>query len=147
MPVPRNLKESTRRQWRDLGFYYEHVLAPRPAWRIVGSRPGLSAFRALLLAYADRPSHAAVSEHEHYGPYWYLKIMTSEAPGIDADRIRGTLDDLRRLANIVATAVERSKPGDVIPIGHSYVEEPPFDLVLDVREDDFDPASADAELA
>jgi hypothetical protein len=146
MPVPDNLKELTRRQWRDLGFYYAHDAAPRPAWRIVGPLAGLAAFHAALLAYVAGPSHAAIGEHDHFGPYWYLKVMTSRAPGIDAHSIQGTLDDLRRLTGLVANAVEGAKPGDEIAIGHEYVEKRIYELVLDVREDGFDPASADPEL-
>jgi hypothetical protein len=35
----------------------------------------------------------------------------------------------------------------VIQLGHDYVERPSYELLLDVREDGFDPASGDPELA
>lgn len=146
MPVPDKLKGATRNEWRDLGFYYAHDHTPRPAWRIVGSVAGLAAFRTLLLGYAARPSNAGEGEHEHYGPYFYLKVVTSKEPGIDGHSIHGTLDDLSRLAELVATAVGHAKAGDLIALGHAYVEKPAYDLLLDVRPDDFDPASADPEL-
>jgi hypothetical protein len=73
--------------------------------------------------------------------------MTSTKAGIDADSIHGALDDLRRLAGLVVAALEHAKPGDVIALGSTYVGTPSYELVLDVREADFDPASADPELA
>jgi hypothetical protein len=47
----------------------------------------------------------------------------------------------------VATAVGHAKAGDLIALGHAYAEKPAHELLLDVRADDFDPASADPELA
>ena len=113
MPVPDNLKEITRREWRDLGFYYAHDADPRPAWRLVGSRAGLAAFQALLNGYAMWPTNAVFGEHEHYGPDFYLKVMTAKEPGIDAKTIHGTLDDLRRLGQIVTAALGQAKPWPV----------------------------------
>ena len=54
--------------------------------------------------------------------------------------------DLGRLAGLVRAALDRAKPGDVIPIAHDYVEQPAYELLLDVREDGFDPASEDPQL-
>jgi len=34
----------------------------------------------------------------------------------------------------------------VIPVGHDYVKEASYELLLDVREDGFDPASEDPQL-
>jgi hypothetical protein len=100
----------------------------------------------MLVAYVARPSNARLSEHEHWGPYSYLKIMTWKETGINARSIHGTLDDLRKLAGLVVAALEHAKPGDLIALGHTYVGTPSYELVLDVREADFDPASADPEL-
>jgi hypothetical protein len=146
MPVPESLKEVTRQEWRDLGFYYAQDDAPQGAWRIVGSTVGLAAFLAKLVEYAARPSNAGLGEHEHYGPYFYLKVMTSSDAGIDAHSIRGSLADLRRLADLVSKALAHAKPGDLVALGGDYVERPSYELLLDVREDNFDPASADPDL-
>jgi hypothetical protein len=51
MPVRGDLKELTRQQWRDLGFFHAHGGEPHPAWRIVGSLAGLAAFHDALLTY------------------------------------------------------------------------------------------------
>ncbi len=147
MPVSENSKEATRLQWRHLGFYYTQDDPPRPGWRIVGSTAGLATFGAMLVDYVARPNNAGLSEHEHWGPYCYLKVMTSTKAGIDADGIHGTLADLRRLACLVVAALEHAKPGDAIALGSAYVGTPSYELLLDVREADFDPASADPELA
>lgn len=144
--MPESLKEVTRQEWRDLGFYYSQDDAPRGAWRIVGSRAGLGAFLAKLVDYVAYPSNARLGEHEHYGPYFYLKVMTSNDAGIDAHSIRGSLADLRRLADLVSKALAHAKSGDLVALGRDYVEQTSYELLLDVREDNFDPASADPDL-
>jgi hypothetical protein len=117
-----SLKEVTRKEWRALGFYYTRDDGAGQAWRIVGSLAGLTAFHATLVRYVASPGNAPLSEHEHYGPYMYLKIMTWNEAGIDAASIHGTIADLSRLAELVLAALAVAKPGDVIPLGHSYVE-------------------------
>lgn len=139
-------RDVTRQDWRDLGFYYTQDDAPRAAWRIVGSTAGLAAFLAKLVDYVACPSNARLGAHEHFGPYLYLKVMTSNDAGIDADRIHGSLADLSRLANLVREALARAKPGALVALGRDYLERPSYELLLDVREDDFDPASADPDL-
>ena len=60
--------QATRREWRELGFFYERDDASRE-WRVTGSRSGLQRLRDLLLDYVADPRNRAESEHEHYGPY------------------------------------------------------------------------------
>ena len=146
MPVPDRLKEVTREEWRKLGFYYTQDDPPREAWRIVGSLLGLAVFHMLLVRYVEDPRNAKLSEHEHYGPYSYLKIMTSVHAGLDRLSIHGTVADLARLAGLVQAALDRAEPGEVIALGNDYVEGTPYELLLDVRSADFDPASEDPEL-
>ena len=136
------IDEMTRTEWRELGFYYNFD-DQTGEWQIVGSTQGLRRFRDILAAYADNPRNDFKSEHDHYGPYLYLKIMTWDEPGIGENAIFGTLEDLRRLAGIVDQSLRYAKPGDRIDISHQYVAKPDCSLVLDVRPDDFDPASAD----
>jgi hypothetical protein len=116
--------------WRELGFYCDHDTRNRE-YRLVGSRAGLSRFVELLRAYVADPRNAAMSEHEHYGPYG-LEIMTWSQPGIDDHAIFGPLAKLAGLADIVEDRLGRARPGDRVS-------------VRDVRDDGFDPASAEDE--
>lgn len=65
-------------EWRQLGFYYElYKNGDVYQWRFFGSKSGFQRFSSLLHTYADDPVNVNLSEHEHFGPYYYLKIMTS----------------------------------------------------------------------
>jgi len=99
-------------------------------------------FRDLLLEYANDPSNDYKSEHEHYGGYC-LEIMTWSEPGFDDHAIYGSLPDLKRLAAIVENRLAVSQAGDSIRIQNEYAANAPYALILEVREDNFDPAQAD----
>jgi hypothetical protein len=137
--------EATRREWRELGFFYYLDDASRE-WRVTGSRSGLLRLRDLLLAYVADPRNRAESEHEHYGPYMYLEVMTWSEAGFDGHAIRGTLSDLERLARIIEAEVNHAAPGATIRIREEFSASSPYSLVLEVREDEFDPATADSAL-
>ena len=139
------VNEATRREWRDLGFFYE-LDDERKEWRLVGSRLGLLRFRDLLLSYVANSRNEKHSEHDHYGPYMYLKVMTWTEPGMDGNAIYGTLQDLRRLAGIIETKLQDTRPGSVLRIQKEFAESCEYCLVLNVRDEGFDPASADPEL-
>jgi hypothetical protein len=137
--------QATREEWRALGFFYNRDDEAKE-WRLVGSRSGLLKFRDLLLRYAANPGHAQQSEHDHYGPYMYLKVMTWPEAGFDDDAIRGPLPDLARLAGVVEARVAGATPGSVLRIQEEFAPKSPYALILDVREDEFDPAAADPLL-
>jgi hypothetical protein len=134
-----------RREWRDLGFYYDRNDQTRE-WRLVGSRSGLLRFRDALLEYVDDPGNDYKSEHEHYGPYSYLEIMTWPEPGFDHHAIRGSMPNLKRLAAIVEAKLAVAQAGEAVCIREEFAANTPYALILDVREDDFDPAQADPML-
>ncbi len=137
--------EATRKEWRSLGFFYE-LDHPAKVWRLVGSRSGLLQFRDALLEYVADPSNAHDSEHEHYGPYMYLEIMTWPEAGFDDHTIHGTLRDLKRLAGLVEAKLAVVQPGETVRIQHEFAPNSPYSVVLEVREDGFDPAQADPIL-
>lgn len=137
--------ETTRREWRELGFFY-HRDDQQKIWKLIGSRSGLLRFRDALLEYTDDPSNDNKSEHDHYGPYCYLEIMTWPEPGIDDHAIRGSLADLKRLAAIVEGRLGVAQPGEAICIREEFAANAPYALILEVREDGFDPAEADPLL-
>jgi len=137
--------EATRREWRELGFFYNRN-DQQKVWRLVGSRSGLLRFRDALFEYAEDPSNDYESEHEHYGPYLFLEIMTWPEPGFDDHGIRGSLPDLKRLAAIVDTKLGVAQPGETICIRDEFAANSPYALIMEVRRNDFDPAQADPVL-
>jgi hypothetical protein len=136
---------ATRREWRDLGFFYDRDDQNR-IWKLTGSRSGLLRFRDALLSYAADAGNARKSEHKHYGPYSYLEVMTWPQAGFDNHAIRGSLADLARLAALLETKLATARPGCMFRIQEEFATDSPYALVLDVREDGFDPASADHQL-
>ena len=117
----------------------------RKRW-LVGSRAGLRRFYDLLLAYIADPRNSKLSEHEHYGPFGSLEVMTWTSAGMDGHAIFGTLDDLGRLAKLVEQKLAVAVPGDQVRIAEDYAPNCGYALILDVREDGYDPPQAEAEL-
>ena len=134
-----------REGWRELGFYYDFD-EERFRWRLVGSRSGLLKFRDILNDYADDQRNEQVSEHEHYGPYSYLKLMTWGEAAITEDAICGTLPDFRRLAAIVGDKLNASSASSTFTISGEYADSSKAVIEFEVREEGFDPANADPLL-
>lgn len=143
--MPVDVDAMTRDEWRELGFFYDHDASAK-TWKITGSRAGIRGFAQLLRDYVAAPANAQLSEHEHYGPYMYLKIVTATAPAIGETAISGTLDDLLRLADIIKAKLASAHEGDTFTISKDWAQEADFSLVFEVRADDFDPPTADPLL-
>ncbi len=139
------MNQVTREEWRELGFFYDFE-KESSCWRLIGSRSDLLKFCDILNAYADDSRNEQISEHEHYGPYFYLKLMTWEEAEITENAICGTLSDFRRLAAIVENKSNASSAGSTFIIGDEYTEGSKAILKFEVREEGFDPASADPLL-
>jgi hypothetical protein len=137
-------EDQIKQQWRKLGFFCE-LDDQKRLWTLTGSRAGLLYFPDLLLGYVNDPKHATDGEQEHYGPYGSLDVMTYPDPGFDGRAIRGSLDDLTRLAELVGEKLATAQAGESIQIREEYAADSPYTLVIDVRPDGFDPASADRE--
>jgi hypothetical protein len=129
-------RQMTIREWRDLGFFYDRDDEAKE-WRLVGPRDGLLRFRDLLLAYVADSRNEQQSEHEHYGPYMYLEVMTWPEAGFDEHAIRGPLPDLARLASLVDEKLRNGPTGFTIRIRDEFAVDSPYTLVFDVREDGF----------
>ena len=136
--------DQIKQQWRRLGFFCE-LDDQKKLWTLTGSKAGLLYFPDLLLGYVADPKNASNSERQHYGPYGTLEVMTYPDAGFDGHAIRGSLDDLARLAELVETKLVTAEPGAPILIRDEYAADSPYSLMLDVRADGFDPASADRE--
>jgi hypothetical protein len=97
--------EATRREWRELGFFYDQKDDARK-WLLIGSPEGPLGFARILRSYASHLSNDKAGEHVHLGPCAYLKIGTSLEPQITSDWISGPIKDLRT----VAATIERTEP-------------------------------------
>jgi hypothetical protein len=136
--------EQIKQQWRKLGFFCE-LDDQNKRWTLTGSRAGLLYFPDLLLGYVADPQHASDRAHQHFGPYGTLQVMTWPDAGFDSHAIRGSLTALAHLAEIVEIKLATAEPGSPILIRAEFAENSPYGLILDVRADGFDPASADRE--
>jgi hypothetical protein len=137
--------EATRREWRELGFFYFRDDGARE-WHIVGSASGLCKFARLVQTYASDPRSIRISEHVHLGPYGYLEVGTWHVPVITEHWIAGPLPDLLHLSALVHERTTAARDGNTYRIREGYAAASPYELVLDVRDNSFDPARADTEL-
>lgn len=137
--------QATAREWRELGFFYDRD-DENKWWRLVGSRAGLLRFCDALLLYATDPNNDFDSEHEHYGPYLYLKVTTWASAGFDRQSIHGPVSDLARLARLIESKLSTARQGSTITIREEFAPDSPYALELELRDDEFDPASADPLL-
>jgi hypothetical protein len=138
-------KECLRAEWRELGSYHD-TDEPRKERRLVGSRAGLLRFAELLRTYVADPRNAVMSEHEHYGPYMSLEVMTWPDARMDDHAIQGPLTMLARLAGLVEKTLEGLQPGSEVRIREEFAPSAEYALVLDLRDDSFDPSSMDGNL-
>lgn len=137
-------KERDYSEWRQLGFYYDlGEDNDNPEWRFFGSKDGLKQIVYILEKYVEDPLNEGLSEHEHYGPYSYLKVMTWNKPTITKNYIAGRLEDLRILKNIVAEKLSVSEVGQSFTIKDDYGVDNEVDAKFFVMPDNFDPASMD----
>jgi hypothetical protein len=143
-PHPEMTEDHIKAEWRKLGFFCE-LDAEKRVWVLTGSRAGLLYFPDLLMGYVADPKNATNGEHEHYGPYGSLEVMTWMEPGLDGHAIRGSLVDLERLASLVETQLATAQPGERLKIREDYAANSLYGLVLDVRADGFDPSAVDRE--
>jgi hypothetical protein len=137
-------EEQIKQQWRTLGFFCE-LDDQKKVWTLTGSRAGLLYFPDLLLGYVADPAHASDGAQKRYGPYGSLEIMTWPDAGFGGNAIRGSSVDLARLAELIEAKLATAQPGEPIRIHEEYAASSPYTLLLDVRADGFDPASADRE--
>jgi hypothetical protein len=132
-------------EWRKLGFYYDFDdRVSVNQWRFYGSREGLQHFVTLLDHYTANVNNAKLFEHDHYGPYCYLKIITLEDETCITSRaIGGSIADLRHLRNIIAEKLNKLHPGDTFNIDKEFGSNNEATAKFFVMSDGFDPVSMD----
>jgi hypothetical protein len=133
---------ATKREWRQLGFFYDRDDHAKK-WRIVGSGSGVKNFSRLLREYVAKPKHVQLSEHDHYGPYMYLKVMTWTEPRLDSHAIAGRIQDLARLADLLDAKAAVTPEGARFVVGPEFAPNCEYVLEVEIKEEGFDPSSAD----
>jgi hypothetical protein len=138
-----NIIEATKEEWRDLGFFYDRIEDKRK-WVFRGDRSGLLKLSAIFKEYGKNERRCRESEHDHYGPYMYLKVMTVYGRrGINDDAIYGNLKDIYHLGEMVEGKVQNMKQGEEVSLRDEYSKESDFDMILVLEPEGFDPVSAD----
>ena len=140
-----SLDQSISEAWRDLGFYYEFNETDSQ-WQFVGSKEGLAQFVRLLRDYAADPQNSKIYEHEHFGPYWYLKVMTFTKPDISESAIVGDPSDIARLANLFERKLLETPEDMSFTIREEYCPGCSSAICVKIEKSGFDPATADLLL-
>jgi hypothetical protein len=142
-----NLDNLIISEWRELGFYYDINEDDNVnEWRFFGSKIGLQKFVTLLTKYVNDPRNNSLSEHDHYGPYGYLKIMTWDKPEITNDYFAGTIEDLTRMRDIISEKISKTNSGQTFNIDTEYGLENTASARFFIMPDDFDPYSIEEQL-
>jgi hypothetical protein len=143
MKYSEKTRQATIRDWRKLGFYYELNELKR-RWEFRGSREGLMKLGELLVTYAEEHDENSDSEHEHYGPYMYLKVMTRDEMAFTEQGIEGPVEKIGELGRAIVRHAAGLRPVATLMIDSP--KEGGHALVLLVQADGFDPAAADEDL-
>lgn len=138
------LKQIIKEEWRQLGYHYD-IDNKLKKWIFTASPFGLQDFVYHIENFADQSTSNTKSEHEHFGPYEYLKIMIWDSPGIDKDSIYGSREDLLRLAAIIKKHLTDENICKTITIRDKYTETAEYSLELNIQEYGFDPATCDEQ--
>lgn len=134
-------------EWRELGFYYDlDERGTVPQWRFFGSTAGFQAFSTLLRKYSDDPVNINLSEHEHYGPYFYLKVITSDQERVTAVMFEVTIPGAKQLAEIISSKTLSYVPGQTFSIDEEFGSNNTASTLFFLMHESFDPASLDKSL-
>lgn len=132
--------EVTRRAWRELGFFcYRNDAAKE--WRIVGSVKGLRKFASEIRTYASNPANDRISEYQHFGPSMNLEVGTWHQAEITDQWIAGPVTELLSLAGLIEQSVKANVVGQRIALRSNFSPMSPYELILDIRDDAYDPGS------
>lgn len=133
----------TIQEWRDLGFHYDRDEDHR-VWTLTGSVAGLSRFSDILRRFASDPRNDVLFEHEHYGPYGYLKIINVPSEqGFNSNAIFAPRREFAKLAALIDSRLTNAKPGTSFDLSSDFAPDSEFELRLIVAPVDFDPGLYD----
>jgi hypothetical protein len=134
---------ATIQEWRDLGFHYERD-DDRQLWTFKGSISGLGQFAKILRKFSADPRNDVPFEHDHYGPYMYLKIMNvSDERGFDSNSLFAPRRDFAELADLIDARLSSASSGDTFDMRQEFAPDSEYELRLIITDDDFDPGLYD----
>ncbi len=127
------------KEWESLGFYYTFD-KKQNCWIFTGSKKGLLNFCNVLDEYVKNPVHKDISEHEHYGPDSYLKLITWNYPIIKESGIYGRLEDFKKLSDFLKYVLWSNKRKEIV-IDKEFSEKNECYILLKIMNKNFDPAT------
>jgi hypothetical protein len=87
----------------------------------------------------------AISEHDHLGPYFYLKLMTWNSPEITASTWSGSLPDFLRLAALIEQHLSNLVKNEFF-IGSDYSSSSTAKIHFIIESDGLDPSTVDDDI-
>ena len=145
METNTDIEEMLRREWRELGVYYETDNTTKEL-KFYGDRKGIEIFSYVIKEYCDKRENFQVSERLYLGPYSYLLIMTSDRPFISTDVIAGTIGDLKKLSELIREKLKKTKTEESFTIDNEFGDNNKAKITIKVMADKFDPVTMDAQL-
>lgn len=134
---------ATIEEWRELGFHYD-LDDDHRVWPLTGSPIGLSRFAEILRQFASNPRNDIRFEHDHYGPYGYLKVMNNpDERGFNSNAIFAPRCEFSKLADLIDSRLANSNTGSTIDLSHDFAPNSEYELRLNVAPEDFDPGLFD----
>lgn len=85
-------------------------------------------------------SHKKLSEHEHFGPDSYLRVITWDAPIIKESGIYGSIRDIKRLSYILKEKLMNNPINMEVKIAKEYSNLNECYILLRIKSDNFGPA-------
>lgn len=140
-----SVNEMTRKEWLDLGFYYDRDDCEK-IWKVSGAKSGLFKLSKLIEDYANDSENDVISHHENFGPYSYFEIGTWSEPEITGHWIAAPLDRLAALASDIFSIVQNGAVSQKILLRDRFSPNSPYELMLEIKDDDFLPYADDPEL-
>lgn len=138
-----DIATATIREWRDLGFHYDRD-DDRQVWTIRGSIAGIKRLSDLVRQFSRDARKDVPFEHDHYGPYMYLKIMNvPNERGFSGNAIFAPRRDFSLLADLIETRLRVASPGDIFNLRDDFAPNSKCELRIVIADDDFDPALYD----
>lgn len=118
-------------EWNQFGFHYT-INDDEKVWIFTGTKSGLKKFYSILVEYTSDERNNIVSEHAHYGPDFYLEIMTWPEAQINDHCICGTFDDLKRLAKTFLEKLMQTEVGKNFVINSQYTDKAAYSIRVNV---------------
>ncbi|TWT51775.1 hypothetical protein [Allorhodopirellula solitaria] len=138
-----DIATATIEEWRELGFHYE-LDDDHHVWTLTGSRGGLGRFAKILRQFASDPRNDVPFEHDHYGPYGYLRIMNNpDERGFNSNGFFAPRSEFSKLADVIDSRLADSQTGSTIDLSGDFSPDSEYELRLIVAPDDFDPGLFD----